>query len=163
MATLTVLKFEDARSASQALDTIKSLSQQHLINLHDAAIVTWPEGKKRPKTEQLQSLTGAGALNGAFWGTLFGLLFFVPLLGAAVGAAMGALSGSLIDVGIDDDFIKKTKSEVTEGTSALFLLTTEAVTDKVVDAMKQHHPQVIATNLSAEQEELLRIAFAGEE
>lgn len=163
MATLTVLKFDNQEGANQALGTIQDLHTQHLINLHDAAIVTWPQGKKRPKTEQLHSLAGAGALNGAFWGTLFGLLFFVPLLGAAVGAAMGALSGSMVDVGIDDDFIKKTKSEVTEGTSALFLLTSDAVRDKVIDALKQHRAQIIATNLSNEEEQLLRTAFASEE
>ena len=44
--------------------------------------MTWPAGKKKPKTQQLNSLTGAGALGGAFWGLLFGLIFFVPLLGA---------------------------------------------------------------------------------
>jgi hypothetical protein len=43
-------------------------------------------GRKKPKTEQLRSLTGALALGGAFWGLLFGLLFFIPLLGMAIGA-----------------------------------------------------------------------------
>ncbi|MCO5381311.1 MAG: hypothetical protein NHB15_03690 [Methanosarcina barkeri] len=46
MATLTVLKFETADGAAKALDVIKDLSKQKLINLHDAAIVTWPEGKR---------------------------------------------------------------------------------------------------------------------
>ena len=41
----------------------------------------------------------------------------------AVGAAAGALAGSLADYGIDDDFIKNVREKVTEGTSALFLLT----------------------------------------
>ena len=67
--------------------------------------MSWPEGKKKPKTRQLTSLAGAGALGGAFWGLLFGILFFIPLLGMAVGAAAGALGGSMADVGIDDDFI----------------------------------------------------------
>ena len=34
----------------------------------------------------------------------------VPLLGALMGAAVGALSGSPADVGIDDDFIKRTRT-----------------------------------------------------
>ena len=91
MATLTVLKFPTADGAGNGLDLIKSLSKQHLINLQDAAIVTWPEGKKKPKTKQLANLAGIGALDGAFWGMLFGLIFFVPFFGLAVGAAMGAL------------------------------------------------------------------------
>ena len=93
MATLTVLKFPTADGADKMLGTIESLQKQQLITIQDAAIVTWPAGKKKPKTRQLNNLAGAGALEGAFWGLLFGLLFFVPLLGLAVGAAMGALTG----------------------------------------------------------------------
>ena len=73
-------------------------------------------------------MAGVGALQGAFWGMLFGLIFFVPFFGLAVGAAMGAMAGKLTDYGINDDFIKQTREKVTEGTSALFLMTTQAVT-----------------------------------
>jgi uncharacterized membrane protein len=160
MATITVLKFPAADGAERALDTVQSLTKQHLINLHDAAIVTWPEGKKKPKTKQLANLAGAGALDGAFWGMLFGLIFFVPFFGMAVGAAMGALAGKFADYGIDDDFIKSVQNQVTEGTSALFLMTSEAVMDKVVDAMKGLDFELIASNLSKEEEQNLREAFA---
>src|SRR5690348_10385639 len=106
MATMTVWKFPTPDGAEGAEDTLKRLEKQDLIKVHDAAIVSYPEGAKKPKTRQLSNLTGAGALGGAFWGMLFGLIFLVPLLGAAVGAGIGALTGSLADVGIDDDFIK---------------------------------------------------------
>ena len=162
MATLSVLKFEEADGAGQALELVKSLQKQQLITLQDAAIVTWPEGAKKPKTKQLISLAGVGALNGAFWGMLFGLLFFVPLLGLAVGAAFGAMGGSMADVGIDDEFIKKTKEKITEGTSALFLLTSDATTDKVVEQMKKLDFEIISTSLSQEEEDQLKAAFAEE-
>ena len=160
MATITVLKFDNAEGASEALDTVQSLTKQHLITLHDAAIVTWPEGKKQPKTKQLANLAGMGALDGAFWGMLFGLIFFVPFFGMAVGAAMGALSGKFADYGIDDDFIKSVQNQVTESTSALFLMTSDAVMDKVADAFKGVKFELIASNLSKEQEDELRAAFA---
>ncbi|MFN2224868.1 MAG: DUF1269 domain-containing protein [Anaerolineae bacterium] len=160
MATISVLKFSTADGAEQALGTVQSLSKQHLINLHDAAIVTWPEGKKKPKTRQLADLAGIGALDGAFWGMLFGLIFFVPFFGLAIGAAMGALAGKFSDYGIDDDFIKSVQSQVTEGTSALFLMTSEAVIDKVADAMKGQDFEIVATNLSKEEEDNLHAAFA---
>jgi len=163
MATLTVLKFETADGAERALETIKDLSRQHLINLHDAAIVTWPQGKKKPRTQQLTDLTGAGALSGAFWGMLFGLIFFIPIFGLAMGAAMGALAGSMTDVGINDNFIKSVRSKVTEGTSALFLMTSDAVKDRVFEAMKEFDFELIASNLSKEEEEKLRMAFEEEE
>lgn len=106
MTTLTVLKFETADGAEKALQVIEDLSKRQLINLHDAAIVSWPEGKKKPKTKQLTSMTGVGALSGAFWGMLFGLIFFIPIFGLVVGAALGVMSGSMADVGISDDFIR---------------------------------------------------------
>lgn len=160
MATLTVLKFKSADGAEQALETLKSLQQRQLIKVQDAATVSWPDGKKGPKTRQAANLAGIGALDGAFWGMLFGLIFFVPFFGAAIGAAMGALSGKFADFGIDDQFIKEVREQVTEGTSALFVMTSDAVLDRVVEELKGLSPEVIATNLPAEQEAELKSVFS---
>ena len=162
MTTLSVLKFPTADGAQQMESTLLSLQKQHLIEVQDAAIVTWPQGKKQPKTQQLHSLAGQGALMGAFWGMLFGLIFFVPFFGLAVGAAMGALMGKFNDYGIDDTFIKQTREKVTEGTSALFLLTSGAVEDKVVAALKGQTFEILSTNLPKEKEDELRAAFGAE-
>ena len=86
---------------------------------------------------------------------LFGLIFFVPFLGMAVGAAMGALSGSMADVGIDDRFIDEVRQKVTPGTSALFVMTSDAVTDKVIARFKDTKMELINTNLSSEAEQKL--------
>src|ERR1700709_2882 len=118
MATLTVWKFDSAGGAENALTALERMQKEELIKIDDAAYVYWPEGRKKPKTEQLHSMTGAGALGGAFWGMLFGLIFFVPLLGLAIGAGLGALTGSMTDVGIDDAFIKRMQAEIQPGTSA---------------------------------------------
>jgi len=160
MAALTVWKFDSADGARSALDVLERLQKEELIQVNDAAVVTWPVGKKKPRTEQLHSMTGAGALGGSFWGLLFGLIFFVPLLGLAVGAAMGALSGSLTDVGIDDDFIRNVREKVSPGTSALFVMTSNAVADKVLEQFRGTRAELVSTNLSNEQEARLREAFA---
>jgi uncharacterized membrane protein len=162
MATLTVWKFDTAGGARGALHVLERLQKEELIQIVDAAVVTWPEGRKKPKTEQLRNLAGAGALGGSFWGLLFGLLFFIPLLGLAIGAAMGALSGSMADVGIDDSFIKKVRDEITEGTSALFVMSGTVVPDKVLGEFKGTGAHLVSTNLSAEQEARLREVFAEE-
>src|SRR5881628_4138225 len=107
MANLIVLEFPTAEGADTMLSTLENLQKQQLIQVQDAAIVTWPAGARKPKTRQLSNMTSAGALGGAFWGMLFGLLFFIPFLGMAVGAASGALFGKSADVGINDDFIRK--------------------------------------------------------
>ena len=162
MATLTVLKFHTPEGAEQMLAKLISLQKQQLIVLQDAATVIWPEGKKAPKTKQAVNLAGMGALDGAFWGMLFGMLFFVPFFGLAVGAAFGALGGKMRDYGIDDDFIKNVREQVTEGTSALFLLTDKAVRDKVADALKGDEFELIASNLTKEQEDELMASFSAE-
>jgi uncharacterized membrane protein len=163
VATFTVWKFHTAEGAENALGTLERLQSEELITVQDAAIVSWEEGKKKPKTRQLSSLVGAGALGGAFWGFLFGLIFLVPLLGMAVGAATGALAGSLTHIGIDEGFIKEVRAKITPGTSALFVMTSDAVLDKVREAFPGTDAELIHTNLSDEDEAKLREAFSEED
>ena len=164
MSTISVYKFDTPDGAKGMLDLIQELSKQQLITLQDAATVTWPQGKKKPQTKHLGDMTAAGALGGAFWGMLFGLIFFIPFFGMAVGAAMGALTGKFSDYGIGKDFIKSVGEKVTEGTSALFLMTSDAVQDKVADAIKEKgwEFEIISTNLSNDQEAQLREDFGAE-
>ncbi|OQY95302.1 MAG: hypothetical protein B6D41_06265 [Chloroflexi bacterium UTCFX4] len=162
MATLTVLKFDTPAGAQKALNIVKGLQKERLIQIQDAAIVSWKAGDKKPNTKQLVNLAGAGALSGAFWGMLFGLIFFVPFFGLAIGAAMGALSGKFSDYGIDDSFIASVRGKVTEGTSALFLLTSGAVRDKVTAAFKGTKFELIASNLTKAEEKELMASFSQE-
>lgn len=151
MSNLFVLKCADEATAQGILNTLRNLSNQHLITVEDAALVTLkPNGK--PRIRQINDLVGAGALGGAFWGMLVGLLFFSPLLGAAIGAGMGALAGKLSDVGINDDFIKQVGSSIHPGESALFLLTSNEVADRVLPELKQYRFEIIQTSLSQENE-----------
>ena len=162
MATLLVFKFPTAEGAGTMLSTLESLQKQQLIQINDGAILTWPAGASKPKTKQLANMTGVGALGGAFWGMLFGLLFFVPFFGLAVGAAVGALMGHFAHYGIDEGFIDQVRTKITPGTSALFLLETGAVVDKVAEAVKDQQFEIIQTNLSKENEDKLRADFAEE-
>jgi uncharacterized membrane protein len=162
MAALTVWKFPSPAGADAALTKLEELQGRALIQVHDAAVVSWEPDKSKPRTHELHSTTKIGALGGGFWGLLFGLIFFVPILGLAVGAASGALFGSLADTGISDSFIKSVRDKVTPGTSALFLLSSDAVYDKVKDEFRGTEAELIQTNLSEEQDARLRAAFANE-
>jgi uncharacterized membrane protein len=162
MASLTAWKFGTPDGADDALQTLEKLQAQGLIQVHDAAVVSWEEGRKKPKTRELHSTARTGALSGGFWGLLFGLIFFVPLVGMAIGAATGALFGSLADVGISDSFIREVREKVTPGSSALFLLSSDAVIDRVAEEFRGTQAELIRTNLSGEQETRLREAFAHE-
>ena len=72
---------------------------------------------------------------GAVGGAFFGFLLGLIFFVPFLGAAMGAGMGAL---------------------------TSEAKLDKVVDELRQYDFEIISTNLSAEQEEQLREAFAQE-
>jgi hypothetical protein len=55
LATLSVLKFEDPYGADRVLIALQGLQERQMITLQDAAVVSWPEGNKKPKTRQLHS------------------------------------------------------------------------------------------------------------
>jgi uncharacterized membrane protein len=160
MANFTVWKFDKPDGASQALRTLKELQDEGLIAISDAAIVEWPEGKKKPATRQLDDLVGPAALHGAFWGLFFGILFFFPVLGVAVGAGGGALVGALRDVGIDDDVIDKIKSSVTPGTSAVFLLSSSGVEERIRQRFLGTHMELIYSDIGKDEEARLREIFS---
>jgi len=160
-SSLVVLKFESPEGADKGLEVAVGLHKQHLLELQDAAIVSWPTGKKKPKTRHVGASACAGAWDGAFWGLLFGWLFFVPFLGAAFGAAVGALSAHFADYGIGKDFLDQVRRKVTPGSSALFLLVGQVTPDKVIEAFKAAPKfELIASNLTKDQEEKLKAAFA---
>lgn len=163
MSTLTVWKFDQADGAEKALDKLQALQKQELIQIMDAAVVTWPSGRKKPKTYQAVSTVGIGALGGAFWGMLFGLIFLSPVFGMIVGVTAGAISGKFTDYGINDKFIKEVRKKVTEGKSALFLLTGQVTVDKVKEAFApKERGELMQSNLTNEQEAKLKEDFGAE-
>ncbi len=162
MATLTVWKFPTEDGAQRAETILGELAGQQLITIHDAAWIEWKPGARHPHTRQETSLAAAGALGGAFWGLLFGVIFVVPVLGLAIGATTGAIGARLTDTGIDDDFIDAVRAKVTPGTSALFLLSSDAILDRVSIAFRDMTAELIESSMSDEQANLLRDTFAQE-
>ena len=162
MTIFTVLKFPTAGGAARMQRTLQKLQEQHQIHIEDGAIVTWSLGARHPRIKQLSDLAGIGTLGGGFWGMLFGLLFSVPFFGVTTGTIIGALAGHFARYGIDEDFIKGVRNQLTEDTSAPFLLTSEAVLDKVVASIKSTPFELMSTSLSYEQEAQLREVFGQE-
>ena len=162
MRSLVVLAFDSEDGATAVRDELFELQKQELITLDDAAVVVRKDDGK-VKVKQAQSLVGAGALGGAFWGMLIGLIFLAPVLGMAVGAVAGALGGKYTDIGIDNEFITEVGETIDPGNSALFLLVTQVERDRVVEALSEYDPTLLQTNLSVEEEEKLRDAFAAQD
>ena len=49
MATLTAWRFSTPQGADFALKKLEKLHSEMVINLHDAAVVLWEVGHKKPK------------------------------------------------------------------------------------------------------------------
>lgn len=165
MATLSAWLFDTPDGAAQAENLLLDLQKQQILVVQDAATVSWPEGAKKPQTKELTNAGWVGASMGGLWGLLFGLIFFVPLLGVAIGAGIGALMGHFSDYGINKDFIDSVKEKVVPGTSALFLMSSNANTQKVAEEVHKAglKAELIQSNLSDEQAAELRKTFSDSE
>ena len=75
MATLTVWKFDKPDTAEEAVRTLEDLQKQGLIHVLDATWVSWPAGRRGPKTHPLHGFAKVGAVGGGFFG-LIGVCIF---------------------------------------------------------------------------------------
>ena len=160
MTAFTVWKFEDPTGAQHAAEKLRDCERENLIKILDYAVVTWPVGAARPETDRHNEEKWRGTGWGALWGVIVGALFFVPVIGGVAGAAIGAIAKMTADAGITKEQLERIRTQVTPGTSALFVLTTDAVLDKVEEAFSGQRAELLFTNLSKDQEDALREAFA---
>ena len=160
MPELVVLGFKEMEKADQVVPELEAMQREGLLDLADwARVIKRPDGKI--DVRQATSTAGAGAAGGALWGMLFGLLFLMPLAGLAIGAITGGILGKLADYGIDDKFIKDVGSQITPGSSALFVYVVRATGDRVVERLRPYEPTLIRTSMAHDSEERLRTALEG--
>jgi uncharacterized membrane protein len=159
MTAFTVWKFDTPDGAGRAASLLEGAAEDGLIKIMDHAVVTWPVGARRPETKHKHDSTWRGGGWGAFWGLLLGGLFLVPVFGAAAGAAIGAVSKATGGLGISKDQLETIQREVTEGTSALFVVTDEGDLDRVGERFHGAHMKLVDTNLTEEERKLLLETF----
>ena len=161
MTTFTVWKFDDPDGADRAVVVLRNAQADGLVHVEDHAVVRWPVGAPHPDTQHGHEGNWQGAGWGAVLGLLIGTLFFIPVIGGLAGAALGALARSTEDAGITKEQLEKIRSEVTEGTSALFAVTEKGDLDRLGERFRGWHSTLIATNLTeVERSELLE-TFGG--
>jgi uncharacterized membrane protein len=162
MNTLVVWRFDDPGGAAAALPRLEKLARAGEATVDDAALVTWPRGRRKPSTANLGGLSGPGRLWGGSWGVLMALIFLAPIAGPTFGAAAGAVAGSLSEFGIADDFVKRVREQVGPGSSALFVVTTQASAERLGRALRGLATTTTRSALSPTEEQHLRDAL-GEE
>ena len=129
--TLTVWLYESAMGAAAGEVRLKDLQQQGAVTVVDAVTVTWVPGAHQPRVGRLRPTTAGAAARGSVLGALVGTLFLAPLVGAAAGAGVGAIAQKIRGSGIDDRFLDDLKTNLTPGTSALLVLSSDADLDVV--------------------------------
>lgn len=155
MSNLVVITFDDAEQAGEVRKALKEMERRGALSLDDAAVIAKDaEGKIHTKDE-VDSGVGAGAVGGSLLGLLVGGLVF-PIGGLLLGAAGGAIVGKMLDLGIDDKFIKEVGESLPEGGSALFLLIKSADPTLALAALKPYKGKVLQTTLPPDAEEELR-------
>jgi uncharacterized membrane protein len=161
MTTFTVWKFEDPDGADRAADVLGDAAAEKLVKIDDHAVVRWPVGAPQPSVKHGHDETKRGAGWGAFWGLMVGALFLVPIVGGVAGAAIGAISKATQDAGITKEQLEKIRTEVTEGTSALFLVTEQGDLDRLGERFHGMNSKLIATNLTDAERDILYETFGG--
>ena len=161
MAAFTVWKFDGLDGAERAAESLKDCEREGMVKILDHAVVTWPEGEPKPTTKHGHDENWRGAGWGVLWGMLLGALFFVPVVGGVVGAAVGAISKMTQDVGITKDQLETIRTQLTPGTSALFVVTDEGDLDRVGERFQVGHSKLIATNLTDAERRVLMETFGG--
>lgn len=159
MTTFTVWKFDSPGGAERAARTLKGAASEGLVKVVDHAVVSWPVGASRPSTDQGHEDTWRGSGWGAFWGLLVGSLFFVPVIGGVAGAAIGAISKATEGTGITKEQLAKIRTEITEGTSALFAVTDQGNLDRLGERFHGMQSTLVDTNLTDAEREVLLETF----
>jgi uncharacterized membrane protein len=161
MTTFTVWKFDDPQGAEHAATTLQKAEADGLVKIVDHAVMTWPAGADKPETHHSHDDPKRGAAWGALWGILTGALFTVPVVGGVVGLALGALAKSTEGAGISKEDLARIRTEVVEGTSALFVVTEEGNLDRLGERFRGSDQKLITTNLTEAERETLLETFGG--
>ena len=159
MTTFTVWKFDSPEGAAHAAGQLHDAANDGLVKVLDHAVVSWPVGASHPDTKHSHDDERRGAGWGALWGLVIGSLFFVPVVGGIAGAAIGAISKATQDVGIDKKSLETIRTQVTEGTSALFVVTEQGDLDRLGERLSGLHSTLVATNLTDSERTVLLETF----
>ena len=148
MSDLLAIEFPSEEKAEGVRETLLAMQKEYLIELGDA-IVALKDASGRIKLNQLFQPVARSTVSGVFWA------------GAAVGAASGTLRGWLIDLGINDDFMRHAARTLQSGNAALFLLIRKMTTDEVLAALHGVGGPVLRSSFDETKEEALQAAWAG--
>jgi uncharacterized membrane protein len=139
------VSFDKVTRAEEVLLALVHLQQEGEIAMSDAVVVIKDDAGKVRIHQTIDPTPGRSALTGSIWGMLAGMLFGGPvfLAAAAVGAGGGALMAKLIDLGLDDKWVKDVGTWLDPGTSALLVLVAADVRPAVLAELGRYEGEVL--------------------
>ena len=161
MTTFTVWKFDDPEGAAHASSVLKKAEAEGLVKVVDHAVMSWPQGADAPTTHHGHDDPKRGAAWGALWGIVTGALFAIPVAGAVAVVAIGALAKATDGTGITKDDLARIRTQIGEGTSALFVVTEDADLDRLGEHFRGVFTNLVTTNLTEAERETLVETFGG--
>jgi uncharacterized membrane protein len=126
MPSLTVWRFPTPLGVEAGELQLRRLEEQGALTVHDAVTVIWMPGAEQPEVRRVRHRAAGAAGKGTFWGALVGTLVLAPVAGAAVGATAAAVVSRLRHAGVPDATVDALQDALSPGTSALFVVTSDA-------------------------------------
>jgi len=162
MSQLLVITFEARETAGQAAERLKGLQQGHGVDINDMAVVEKDADGKVHVHHGVDKTTAGGAIAGGFLGLLLAGLFF-PVAGLAIGAIAGGFIGRQLHGNVDKKLVEDVTADLTENTSALFVLGSSRSPSAVIGALEPYKGKVYQTTLDPETEAQLQAALDKEQ
>jgi uncharacterized membrane protein len=158
MTTLRAWSFRSDLAAQRAARALAGPSGE-VTAVDDAAILSWPGDRRRPLAWQARDLGTDHRLSGAFWGLLFAQLFLLPIGWELLpNWDPSRLDETLAYLGLDEQFVHAIRAQVVPGTSALFVLDSDAA-GNVIDRQLADDTRRLQVVLSDEQAGRIHAAF----
>lgn len=158
MTTLRAWSFRSDLAAQRVARALAGPSAE-VAAVDDAAIISWPRDRRRPVAWQARDLSTEHRLSGAFWGLLFAQLFLLPICWERPPIwDSDRRDDTLAYLGLDDRFVNAVRAEVVPGTSALFVLDSDA-TGETIDRQLPDDVHRLQVVLNEEQAGRIHAAF----
>ena len=131
--TTTAWRFIGTEGADAAVLRLKQLDSQEVMDVQDIAVLRWPQYASGPQVQE--HVTDEGSMT-------------------------SSLARRIRKARIDGAMLQAVKDDMKLGTSALIVLSADAVIDTVAEAFQGQAMELIRSDLSVQQQDALRTAFS---
>jgi uncharacterized membrane protein len=158
---LLVIVFAGETRAGEVLQVVQRLHEQHIVDLHNTAIVV-RNAKGQIAIHETNDFTpGQGVVAGGLVGGLVGMLTGNLARDALLGAGAGYVASRVLDLGFSDDFLRQIGEAMIPGSSALVLAIEFERVDEAIRALEPYRGKILRQTLPPDVAQKLAAAMEG--